>query len=163
MTNVTRLGKCLKSWTRPGHAKSLPRSTRPLPLSELDIDIVEAILDHLQEEGFNAFTRLIHPAAIGSQRFIVIAGKWNEPLLGVSLIGSEIELCSLHPTPDCPQGFPHDFLGFFELTDHTFVDDLIAGIESWGNSHGYPDKSMRVLNHDDQSGPGKTAEAPVPQ
>ncbi len=72
--------------------------------------------------------RPIHPKAIGSNDFIVINNQLGKPSLGVYIFEGEVELCSLEPIPDCPEGFPKDHLGSFELADPVFPDNLMKAI-----------------------------------
>lgn len=87
--------------------------------------MLEALADYLKDEGFDVSVRLIHPRAIGSHHFIVVYGTDKNSSFGITIIGAEVELCSIKPTSDCPEGFPDDHLSFFELSDHNFPDNLI--------------------------------------
>lgn len=97
-------------------------------------EIEQALLLHLQEEGIDARSRPIDTSGAPSVNIIVIGA---DPIrlqlglvLGLTFLGGEVELCNLEHQPHFPEGFPKDCLGFYELADPAFPDNLVAAIRS---------------------------------
>lgn len=93
--------------------------------------VEQAIFHQLTEDGFSANCRAINQSFVGSPYFIVIHNPPNTtPVLGVSLLDDELELCTVMATAEMPGGFPADFVGLYSLHDADFYEKLRADIRA---------------------------------